>query len=184
MLSSEKRPIMSSTQSASGRLPYPPHTVHIRWKNRGPDFVRGQYSREHTWTFDGGVTVAASPSPFVVPTPWSNPDHVDPEEALLAAISSCHMLTVLWLASKAGWIVEAYEDASEATLAKNERRVPWVSEAILRPRITWGGDQQPSDAEVAALHAQAHDLCFIANSVRTEIRIEAPDAADPATDHA
>ena len=150
----------------------PVHTVHIQWEYGGPDFVKGQYSRAHSWTFDGGITLPASPSPHVVPSPWSVPEHVDPEEAYLAAIGSCHMLTFLWLASKAGWTVTEYVDDCEAVLTKNERRIPWVSRVVLRPRIAWGGERQPTDDEIAAIHERAHEVCFIANSVRTEIVVE------------
>ena len=154
----------------------PQHVASVHWVNRGPDFLAGYYSREHEWTFDGGVKVPASPSPHVVPAPWSNPANVDPEEAYLAAIASCHMLTFLWVASKAGYCVSSYHDDAAAVLTKNDRRIPWVSQATLRPRIAWAGDRRPSESEVAALHAQAHEQCFIANSVRTEIRIEPPIA--------
>lgn len=161
---------MSSTSPARSR--HPEFTVSLAWENRGPDFVAGQYSREHTWTFDGGVTVPASPSPHVVPAPWSNPAGVDPEEAFLAAVASCHMLTFLWLASKAGWTVARYRDDSTAVLTKNEHRIPWVSRVTLRPEIAWGGDRRPTPADVAELHERAHQECFIANSVRSEIRVE------------
>lgn len=150
----------------------PRHVAVIDWEDHGPDFAAGKYSREHTWTFDGGVSVPASPSPSVVPAPWSNAANVDPEEAFLAAIASCHMLTFLWLASKAGFVVARYHDEAEAVLAKNERRIPWVSQATLHPRIEWSGERTPTLAELTELHERAHVECFIANSVRTEIRIE------------
>lgn len=156
----------------------PPHVVTIRWEYHGPDFVAGRYSRAHTWTFDNGTTLPATPSPHVVPAPWSSPAGIDPEEAFLASLASCHMLTFLWLASKAGWIVQRYHDDCEAVLTRNERRVPWVSRATLRPRIEWGGERRPSPAEITALHEQAHEQCFIANSVRTEIVIEPPSELD------
>src|SRR3989442_1451306 len=97
------------------------HTATIRWTNAGPDFLRGKYSREHTWTFDGGATIAASPTPSVVPAPWSNPACVDPEEAFVASVASCHMLTFLFLAGRAGFVVESYEDTAAGTMSKNER---------------------------------------------------------------
>src|SRR6188768_1029219 len=101
------------------------HRATIRWTRTGPDFARGQYGREHTWTFDGGLTVSASPSPSVVPAPWSNPAHVDPEEAFVASIASCHMLTFLWLASRDGFQADSYEDNAAGIMTKNERGVPW-----------------------------------------------------------
>src|ERR1700742_3998990 len=86
------------------------HSAIISWKNTSPDFLQGKYSREHSWTFDGGLTVPASPSPHVVPVPFSNPAHVDPEEAFVAAVSSCHMLTFLYVAYKEGFQVDSYID--------------------------------------------------------------------------
>ena len=100
------------------------HTAIIAWKRTGPDFVKGNYSREHTWTFDGGLVVPASPSPSVVRAPFSNPSNVDPEEAFVASISSCHMLTFLYLASRQGFQVDAYQDEAEGVMTKNEKARP------------------------------------------------------------
>jgi organic hydroperoxide reductase OsmC/OhrA len=150
------------------------HTARIRWEFGGGDFSMGQYSRQHTWAFDGGVTVPASPSPSVVRSPWSNPACVDPEEALVAAIASCHMLTYLYLASQGGYEVERYEDDAVGTMTKNERGVPWVSEVVLRPRIAYGAKRPSAEAE-ERLHHAAHEQCFISNSVKTAIRVEAPE---------
>src|ERR1044071_6311765 len=108
------------------------HKAIISWQRMSPDFLAGKYSREHTWTFDGGVVVPASPSPSVVPAPWSNPANVDPEEAFVAAISSCHMLTFLFLASRAGFQVDSYRDEAVGVMKKNERGVPWISAVTLR----------------------------------------------------
>ena len=141
----------------------------IRWQRSGPDFLQGKYSREHTWTFDGGVTVAASPSPSVVPAPWSNAANVDPEEAFVAAISSCHMLTFLFVASKQGFQVESYVDEAVGVMTKNEQRVPWESRVTLHPKIEYRGEKQPTAGEIERLHHLAHEQCFIANSVKTEI---------------
>jgi organic hydroperoxide reductase OsmC/OhrA len=148
------------------------HLATIRWTRSGPDFAKGKYSREHTWTFDGGVTVPASPSPAVVPAPWSNPASVDPEEAFVASIASCHMLTFLWLASREGFQADRYDDNSVGVMTKNDRGVPWVSAVTLRPRIAWSGEKLPAPAEVESLHRRAHEECFIANSVKTEITVE------------
>jgi organic hydroperoxide reductase OsmC/OhrA len=147
------------------------HTAIIRWKQTSPDFLKGKYSREHSWTFDGGLTVPASPSPSVVPAPYSNPANVDPEEAFVAAISSCHMLTLLFLASKQGFIVDSYLDEAIGTISKNERGVPWVSSVTLHPKISYRGEKQPSHDEESRLHHAAHEQCFIANSVKTEIHV-------------
>src|SRR6516165_8680097 len=97
------------------------HKAIISWKRTGPDFLKGKYSREHTWRFDGGVTVAASSSPSVVPAPWSNAANVDPEEAFVASVSSCHMLTYVFLAYREGFQVDSYEDEAVGVMAKNER---------------------------------------------------------------
>jgi organic hydroperoxide reductase OsmC/OhrA len=150
------------------------HVATIRWARSGPDFLRGQYSREHTWSFDGGITVPASPSPLVVPKPWSNAANVDPEEAFIAAVSSCHMLTFLWLASKQGFVVDRYEDEAVGVMTKNERGVPWVSRITLRPRIVWSHEPQPNASELEHLHHGAHEQCFIANSIKTEVMVEPP----------
>jgi organic hydroperoxide reductase OsmC/OhrA len=146
------------------------HRAIIRWQNTSADFEKGRYSREHTWSFDGGAVVQASPSPSVVPLPWSNPAHVDPEEAFVAAIASCHMLTFLDLARRRGFVAQSYEDDATGTLTKNEHGVRWVSQVVLTPRITYTGTP-PTPEELDQLHAEAHELCFIANSVKTEIRV-------------
>jgi organic hydroperoxide reductase OsmC/OhrA len=143
----------------------------IHWKLSGQDFLKGRYSREHTWSFDGGVVVPASSSPSIVPVPMSNPAHVDPEEAFVAAVSSCHMLSFLYVACKAQFQVESYDDDAVGMMAKNEKGVPWVSAITLHPRITWGGAKKPSATELAALHHQAHEQCFIAASIKTQVSV-------------
>jgi organic hydroperoxide reductase OsmC/OhrA len=144
----------------------------IAWRLTAPaaDFAKGKYSREHTWTFDGGVIVPASPSPSVVPAPWSNPANVDPEEAFVASISSCHMLTLLWVASRRGFAIASYADDAVGVMTKNERGKAWVSKVTLDPRIEWI-DKTPTAEELEALHHAAHEDCFIANSVKTEILV-------------
>jgi organic hydroperoxide reductase OsmC/OhrA len=133
------------------------------------DFVNGKYSREHAWAFDGGVTVPASPAPASVPRPWSNPANVDPEEAFVASISSCHMLTFLWVASKQGFAAASYVDRAVGVMSKNERGVPWVSKVTLHPAIVWAGEKQPTPAELDELHHAAHEGCYIAQSVKTDV---------------
>jgi organic hydroperoxide reductase OsmC/OhrA len=150
------------------------HKATIHWQNQGPDFLKGRYSREHTWTFDGGLTVPASSSPSVVPVPWSNAANIDPEEAYVAALSSCHMLTFLWFAGKAGFLVESYRDTAVGVMAKNERGSFWVSKVALHPEIVWGGGKAPTASELDQLHHRSHDECFIANSVKTEVIVSAP----------
>ena len=148
------------------------HKATIRWKRANPDFLGGQYSREHTWSFDGGLTVPASPSPANVPAPYSNPAHVDPEEAFVAAISSCHMLTYLYLASRQGFQVDSYDDEAIGAMTKNEKSVPWVSLVTLRPQIAYSGDKLPSPADEERLHHLAHEQCFIANSIKTAVSVK------------
>jgi organic hydroperoxide reductase OsmC/OhrA len=147
------------------------HKATIAWKLNGPSFLKGQFSREHTWTFDGGAVVPASPSTSIIPAPWANPAGVDPEEAFVASIASCHMLTFLWVAGRQGFIVESYEDDAVGVLSKNEKRIAWVSAVTLNPRIVYGGDKRPTRDDEAKLHHDAHEHCFIANSVKTEITV-------------
>ncbi len=144
----------------------------IKWQRTSPDFLKGKYSREHTWTFDGGLTVPASAAPGVVPAPWSNPAGVDPEEAFVASLSSCHMLTFVWLASKRGFQIDSYEDEATGTMAKNEKGVPWVSLVMLNPKIIFSGDKIPSAADLEQLHHLAHEQCYIANSVKTAVTVQ------------
>jgi organic hydroperoxide reductase OsmC/OhrA len=149
------------------------HKATISWKGTSPDFLKGKYSREHTWTFDGGVTVPASASPSVVPVPYSNPAHVDPEEAFVAAVSSCHMLAFLYVAYRQGFQVDSYHDEAVGVMGKNEKGVLWVSAVTLHPEITYSGDKLPTAADEEHLHHAAHEQCFIANSIKTEVTVAA-----------
>ncbi len=144
----------------------------IAWRLSGADFLKGKYSREHTWSFDGGVSVPASPSPAVVPVPYSNPANVDPEEAFVAAIASCHMLTFLYLASRDGIEIARYEDEAVGTMTKNEKGVPWVSSVVLHPIIEYRRDAMPTVEQEEHLHHRAHLECFISNSVKTDIVVK------------
>jgi len=148
------------------------HTATVIWKRIEPDFVAGSYSREHTWKFDGGITVPASSSPHVVPAPWSNAANVDPEEAFVASISSCHMLTFLWLASREGFVADGYEDEAVGEMTKNDRGLQWISRVTLRPHISWSGTKLPIADDVERLHHRAHEECFIANSIKTAVNVE------------
>lgn len=148
------------------------HKAIISWNGAGAEFLKGKYSREHTWAFDGGATISASPSPTVVPAPYSNPAHVDPEEAFVASLASCHMLTFLYLASRQGFQVDSYRDEAVGLMSKNEKGVPWVSTVTLHPRIVYRGEKLPTAQDEEHLHHLAHEQCFIANSVRTHINIE------------
>jgi organic hydroperoxide reductase OsmC/OhrA len=147
------------------------HKATISWKRTSEEFLKGRYSREHTWKFDGGVTVPASPSPSVVPAPWSNPANVDPEEAFVASVSSCHMLTYLFVASRQGFQIDRYEDDAVGTMSKGENGVPWVSLVTLHPRIVYSGQKMPQAADEEKLHHLAHEQCYIANSIKTEVKV-------------
>jgi len=150
------------------------HRATVEWALvDGDDFPKGRYSRVHTIGFDGGISVPGSASPSVVPAPWSSAEAVDPEAAFTAALSACHMLTFLDLARRAGFGISAYRDEAEGTLARVARGKMAVTRVVLRPRITWTGETLPSPEELDALHHEAHELCFIANSVTTEVVVEA-----------
>src|SRR5580658_3240349 len=146
----------------------------IKWKRTGEEFLKGKYSREHTWTFDGGITVAASSSPNVVPAPYSNPANVDPEEAFVASLSSCHMLTFLFFAAKQGFQLDSYEDEAVGLVTKNEKGAMWVSSVALNPKIVFSGTKMPTPEDEKKLHQLAHEQCFIANSVKTEVTVRSP----------
>jgi len=148
------------------------HTAIVHWQRGDQDFARGHYSRAHEWRFDGGARVPASASPSVVRAPWSDPAGVDPEEAFVAAIASCHMLWFLSLAAERGIVVDRYEDEAVGTMGRIGSERFAVTDVALRPRIVFGGATQPDAAQVAALHEAAHERCFIANSVKTAIRVE------------
>jgi organic hydroperoxide reductase OsmC/OhrA len=145
----------------------------VRWRRR-PDerFVDGHYSRAHEWQFDGGAHVHASASPHVVRAPFSDPSGVDPEEAFVAALASCHMLFFLAFAAKHGFAITEYEDNAVGVMLKTSDGREWMTKATLRPRVVFTGDKRPIAEEVDALHHQAHEACYIANSVKTEVVIE------------
>ena len=149
------------------------HHATIDWSLGDGDFASGRYSRLHSLGFDGGIVVPGSASPAVVPAPWSSADAVDPEAAFTAALSACHMLTFLDLARRAGFAIAAYHDTAEGTLARVARGKMAVTRVVLRPAITWTGERRPTPAEIADLHHAAHETCFIANSVTTEVVVEA-----------
>jgi organic hydroperoxide reductase OsmC/OhrA len=156
------------------------YTATVSWK-RGTNepFTDIKFSRAHTWVFDGGVAVPASSSPLSVRVPFSRADAVDPEEALVAALSSCHMLTFLYLAAKRGYVVDSYDDAAVGIMTKNERGKLFVSRVVLRPRIIFSGAKQPSADELSQLHHHAHEECYIANSVLTEVVVSDPPGLTP-----
>ena len=147
------------------------HTATVTWSRGEQKFTDGRYSRAHQWTFDGGATVPASSSPHSVPLPFSDPAGVDPEEAFVAALSSCHMLWFLHLAGRQGLVVESYEDEAVGVLEKNADGRVAMTVVTLRPRIVFVGTQ-PSAEDLNTLHHRAHEECYIANSVTTEVRCE------------
>ena len=146
------------------------HRANIVWRSDG-EFGSGRYSRRHEWRFDGGAVVAASASPDVVPPPLSDPAGVDPEEALIAAVSSCHMLWFLSLAQNAKLTVERYSDEAEGEMSRIESGRMAITKIILRPEISFAGSQPEAD-ELERLHHEAHERCFIANSIKSEVVVE------------
>jgi organic hydroperoxide reductase OsmC/OhrA len=150
------------------------YTATVRWKRVASDeeFAKGRYSRAHEWLFDGGVRTPASPSPHIVPAPWSDEGGVDPEEAFVASISACHMLFFVDFARRAGFVVDEYVDEPQGVLEKRADGRMAMTRVTLHPRIGWGGGTRPDDAALAELHHRAHDACFIANSVTTEVAVE------------
>jgi organic hydroperoxide reductase OsmC/OhrA len=145
--------------------------ARITWDRNGQDFAGKKYSRAHIWTFDGGLTVPASSSPHVVKVPYSDPSAVDPEEAFVASCSSCHMLSFLWRAGLAGFVVESYEDDAEGVMEKKKEGRLAITRVTLKPKVRFSG-KLPSKEEHDHLHHLAHEDCFIANSVKTEISCE------------
>ncbi len=146
------------------------YTAVVEWIRGDAAFTDNRYGRGHRWLFDGGVEVQASSAPSSVPVPLSREDAVDPEEAFVAALSSCHMLFFLHLAATAGFVVDSYRDAATGTMARNERGQLFIASVRLAPRIAFG-ERGPDTAELEALHHEAHDRCYLANSVRSEITI-------------
>lgn len=153
------------------------YTAQIHWQRQGAAFTDKRYSRAHEWHFDGGISVPGSSSPLSVRVPYSVASAVDPEEAFVAAISSCHMLWFLDIAARAGWVVDDYCDDAVGVMTANAHGKLWISVVTLRPRIVFAGDRLPDAAEVARLHHNAHEECYIANSVRSEVRVELPPLA-------
>ncbi|HEX9167207.1 MAG TPA: OsmC family protein [Gemmatimonadales bacterium] len=143
----------------------------VKWERSGATFTDQKYSRAHRWVFDGGLTVPASASPHVVARPFTLEAAVDPEEAFVAALSSCHMLWFLSIAAGQGFVVDCYEDRATGVMAKNAEGRLAMTEVTLRPVVQWAG-REPSPEALEALHAKAHEECFIANSVRTRVRVE------------
>ena len=143
----------------------------IEWQRGQQEFVDNKYSRQHSWEFDGGLVVPASASPDIVPLPYSVEYNLDPEEAFVAAVSSCHMLFFLSMAVKKQCRVNSYLDNAVGIMEKDETGVSSITRIKLQPRITGEAAELPVDT-LQQMHEQAHKLCFIANSIKSEITID------------
>ncbi|MBT0570290.1 OsmC family protein [Curvibacter sp. CHRR-16] len=148
------------------------HTAEVIWERGEQPFSDRRYSRKHTLRFDGGVEVAGSSSPHVVPVPMSDPQAVDPEEGFIAAIASCHMLWFLDIAARQGYVVDSYHDSALGVMGANADKKLWVASVTLQPQVRFAGPKQPTASELEALHHTAHAECFIANSVKTDIQVQ------------
>lgn len=145
----------------------------INWVRKNEEkFSDNQYSRGHEWQFDGGVTVPASSSPHIVPLPYSVEANVDPEEAFVASLSSCHMLFFLSIAAKRKYVIDSYNDNAVGVMDKDTDGKLSMTKVTLRPQVKFLGDKQPSFEQIEKMHHQSHEQCFIANSVKTEVITE------------
>lgn len=148
------------------------YTATVAWERGAAKFTDNRYPRAHRWTFDGGAVVAASSSPHVVPVPLSDPAAVDPEEAFIASLSSCHMLYFLFFAAKRGFVIDSYVDQAVGYMEKNAEGRTAMTRVVLKPQLQFAGEKIPTPAELAEMHELAHHECYIANSVRTVVTIE------------
>lgn len=149
------------------------YRAKITWhRQTDEDFIQSKYSRGHEWAFDGGTKIPASSSPSVVPLPYSVEANVDPEEAFVAALSSCHMLLFLSIAAKRRFVIDTYIDNAIGTMEQDESGRFSITKVVLRPEIVFSGDKQPSIEQVKKMHGLSHEQCFIANSVKTEVITE------------
>ncbi|NHZ88401.1 OsmC family peroxiredoxin [Massilia sp. CCM 8733] len=146
--------------------------AQLAWQRGAQPFLDKRYSRAHAWTFDGGLRVPASSSPLSVALPMSDPAAVDPEEALVAAVSSCHMLFFLALAASAGHVVDDYRDHALGTMSKNADGKMAMTRIVLRPAIGFADGTGPDCAQLDALHHAAHAQCYIANSIKADVVVE------------
>jgi organic hydroperoxide reductase OsmC/OhrA len=148
------------------------YSASIEWERNGAVFTDNRYDRRHAWRFDGGVEVRASSSPHAVPVPLSDATAVDPEEAFVASIASCHMLWFLSIAAKRGFVVDSYRDDPIGQMGRNDQGKPAMTVVTLRPAVSFGASRVPAWPELLAMHHEAHDECYIANSVRSDVRCE------------
>ena len=148
------------------------YTAEVKWRNHGPDFLNNEYSRGHKWLFDGGYVVDASAAPGIVPAPWSLAENVDPEEAFIASLASCHMLFFLNIASNQGFLLESYTDNAEGFMGKDSKGRIAITKIVLHPMHEFSHDNCPDQDTIDRMHLSAHQQCFIANSVKTKIVIK------------
>jgi len=148
------------------------YVATIEWSRDGQSFSDNRYSRAHDWRFDGGAVVRGSSAPSSVPVPMSDPAAVDPEEALVAAVSSCHMLFFLAFAAKQGLVVDSYRDQASGVMGRDERGRMSITHVTLRPEVVWSGEPRPDAAALTELHHRAHEACYIANSIRAAVVVE------------
>ncbi len=148
------------------------HTAKILWLRGEQNFLDNRYSRKHVIQLDGGLEIPASSSPHNVPLPYSDESAADPEELLVAALSNCHMLWFLAIAAKRGFCVDSYEDKVVGKMAKNANNKLFLAEVTLNPNVIFSGEKIPTEEELELLHHKAHEECFIANSVLTEVTIK------------
>lgn len=148
------------------------YTAQTLWERKDANFLDNRYSRRHLLRFDGGLEVPGSSSPSVVPLPMSDASALDPEEAFVSSLSSCHMLWFLSMAVKRRFRVDRYFDAATGVMGKNAEGKVAMTVVTLHPEVTFSGEHQPSREELAKMHHDAHEACFIANSVKTEVRCE------------
>lgn len=153
-------------------MSHSPYFATIKWQRHDAEFLANRYSRAHLWQFDGGCEVPASASPHIVPHPWSELGNVDPEEAFVASLASCHMLFFLAIAAARGFQVDSYTDAAEGHMSKNPQGKIAITTAALHPVAEFSGPKIPDQATIEAMHHEAHERCFIANSVTTNITID------------
>ncbi|WP_039914704.1 OsmC family protein [Cellvibrio mixtus] len=147
------------------------YTAEVIWERGDQVFSDNKYSRKHVLKFDGGIEVQGSSSPFVVPLPYSVENAIDPEEAFVSSLSSCHMLWFLSIAVKQGFVVDSYHDNAIGIMTMNERKKLWVSEVTLNPLVVFSGEKTPTPEGIVRMHDEAHEECFIANSVKSTVRI-------------
>jgi organic hydroperoxide reductase OsmC/OhrA len=148
------------------------HSATVHWQRHQAKFIDNQYSREHLWKFDGGAEIAASSSPQVVPIPYSNAESVDPEEAFVASLSSCHMLWFLAIAAKQKFVVESYTDRAVGVMSKNEEGKLAITSIHLYPQVIFGEERLPTQEQIESMHEEAHHSCFLASSVKAAVVVE------------